>query len=186
MFGRGQSIPLSQIKKQEACRGHTNACTSANLPPPITMKLDHQCPPVTYSEVASRPPSRVTTTPDDLEMCNMWIKVAAHEREKEATWATLDWIRQQNGTNKPPKEMKRSTSSKEFTSVRPDISWQRRGLSSRRSIIMSKGPLELVPIPSPIPWDGVNMGGPERTSTKVPNGLEIYGTPAPWTTSNWS
>ena len=50
---------------------------------------------------------------------------------------------------------------------------------------MSKGPLELVPIPSPIPWDGVNMSGPERTSTKVPNGLGIYGAPAPWTTSNW-
>ena len=83
-----------------------------------------------------------------------------------------------NGMNKPPEEKKRSMSSKEFASVRPDISWQRRWLSSRRSIIMSEGPLGLVLIPSPIPWDGVNISGPERTSTKVPNGLGIYGVPA--------
>ena len=50
---------------------------------------------------------------------------------------------------------------------------------------MSEGPLELVPIPLPTPWDGVNMSSPERTSTKVLNGLEIYGALAPWTTSNW-
>ena len=32
---------------------------------------------------------------------------------------------------------------------------------------MSKGPLELVLISSLTPWDGVNMNGPGRTSTKV-------------------
>ena len=69
--GRGQSIPSSQVKKQEEHREHVDACTSANLPLPITMKLDHQGLPVTYSEVASRPPQRVTTTPDNLEMCDM-------------------------------------------------------------------------------------------------------------------
>ena len=50
---------------------------------------------------------------------------------------------------------------------------------------MSEGPAELVPISSLIPWDGVNMSGPERTSTKVLNGLGTYGVLAPWTTSNW-
>ena len=89
-----------------------------------------------------------------------------------------------NGTNKPHKEKKRSTSFEEFASARLDISWQRRGLGSRKSIIASKGPPE-PPIPSPTPWDGVNMNGPERTSTKVPNWLGTYGAPAPWTTSNW-
>ena len=78
-IGRGQSIPSSQVKKQEECRECTDTHTSANLPLPITMKLDHQGPPVTYSEVASRPPRRVTTTLNDLEMCDMWVKVAAHE-----------------------------------------------------------------------------------------------------------
>ena len=90
-----------------------------------------------------------------------------------------------NGMNKLPKEKKRSASSEEFASMRQDVSWQRRGLSSSKSIIMSEGPPELVLIPSPTPLDGVNMNGPERTSTKVPNGLGTYGEPAPWTTSNW-
>ena len=81
-----------------------------------------------------------------------------------------------NGTNKLPKEKKRSTSSEEGG---------KEGLGSRKSIIVSEGPLELVPIPSLTPWNGVNMNGPERTSTKVLNGLGTYGAPAPWTTSNW-
>ena len=50
---------------------------------------------------------------------------------------------------------------------------------------MSEGPPELVLIPSSIPWDGVNMSGPERTSMKVLHGLGTCGVPAPWTTSNW-
>ena len=90
-----------------------------------------------------------------------------------------------NRMNKPPEEKKRSMSSEEFASMRLDVSWQRRGLSSKKSIITSEGSLELVLIPSLTPWDGVNMNGAERTSTKVPNGLGTYGVPAPWTTSNW-
>ena len=39
--------------------------------PPITMHLDHQGPPVTYSGAASRPPQRATTSPNVLEMCDM-------------------------------------------------------------------------------------------------------------------
>ena len=54
--GRGQSIPSSQAKKQEEGRGNADAHTSADLPLPITMNLDHQGPPVTYSKVAPRPP----------------------------------------------------------------------------------------------------------------------------------
>ena len=82
--GKGQSIPSPQVRRPEEGRRHADACTSANLPPPITMHLDHQGPPVTYSEAASRPPRRVTMSPDELEMCDMWVKVAACEREKEA------------------------------------------------------------------------------------------------------
>ena len=37
----------------------------------------------------------MTTTLDDLEMCDVQIKVAAHDQEKEAAWATLNWIRQE-------------------------------------------------------------------------------------------
>ena len=93
--GRGQSIPSSQVRRPEEGRRHADAHTGANLPPPITMHLDHQGPPVTYSEVASRPPQRVTTSPDELEMCDMWVKVTACEREKEAAQATLHQIKKQ-------------------------------------------------------------------------------------------
>ena len=76
-------------------------------------------------------------------------------------------------------------SSEELTNVRPGVSWQRQGIGSRKSIIMSEGPLEPVLIPSPIPWDGVNMSGPRKTSMRVLHGLETYGVPAPWTTNSW-
>ena len=59
------------------------------------MHLDHQGPPVTYSEAASRPPWRVTTSPNELVMCDVWVKITAHEKEKEAAWATLNWIQKQ-------------------------------------------------------------------------------------------
>ena len=133
--------PTSQAKKQEEGRGHADACTSANLPPPITMNLDHQGPPVTYSKVASRPPQRVTTTPDDLEMCDVQIKVAAHKWEKEATWATLNQIRQQEWDEQAAwRKEKERMSSEELASARLDVSWQKRGLSGRKSIIASEGP----------------------------------------------
>ena len=69
--GRGQSVPSPQVKKPEEGRRHADTHTSANLPPPITMNLDCQGPPVTYSKAASRPPQRVTTSLDELEMCDM-------------------------------------------------------------------------------------------------------------------
>ena len=49
---------------------------------------------------------------------------------------------------------------------------------------MSEGPLGLVPTPSLIPSDGVNMHGPKWTSARVLNGLGTCGAPTPWTTSN--
>ena len=67
------------------------------------MNRDYQGPPVTYSEAASRSPRRVTTSLNELEMCDMRIKIAAHEREKEAM-LKLPSTRSgnRNGTNKPP------------------------------------------------------------------------------------
>ena len=37
-----------------------------------------------------------------------------------------------NGMNKPPEEKKRSMSSKEFASMKPDVSWRKRGLRAGR------------------------------------------------------
>ena len=66
----------------------------------------------------------------------------------------------------------------------PGVSWRRKELGSRKSIIMSKGLLGPVLIPLLIPWDGVSVSGPRKTSTRVPHGLETYGVPAPWTTNS--
>ena len=68
------------------------ASTSAEIPLSITMRLDHQGPPVSYSEAASRPPWRETITKDTLWMCDVCMKAVAHKKEKVATRATLDHI----------------------------------------------------------------------------------------------
>ena len=64
------------------------------------------------------------------------------------------------------------------------ISWQRKELGGKKSIIVSEGPLGTVLIPLLIPWDGVSMNGPREKRTRVLHGLETYGVPAPLTTSS--
>ena len=92
-IGKGQSIPSSKATGPEECLRHMDTSTSAEIPQPITMRLDCQGPPVSYSKVASRPPQRETITEDTLQMCDVCMKVAAHEKEKVAAWATLDHIK---------------------------------------------------------------------------------------------
>ena len=90
--GRGQSIPSPPVGRPEQRGRQVNAHTEASLPLPITMHLDHQGPPVTYSKAASRLPQRTVVTSSELAMCNVWLKIVAHEKEKEAAQATLDQI----------------------------------------------------------------------------------------------
>ena len=101
-------------------------------------------------------------------MCEFGLQLMSKKRK--LLRPPLTGSDKRNGMDKLPKEKKRSTSSEEFASVRQDISWQRRRLIGRKSIIASEGPPELVPIPSLM---------------KVPNELGTYGAPDPWTTSNW-
>ena len=89
---KGWFIPSSKAMRPEEHGGHTDASTSVNIPLPITMRLDCQNPPVSYSEVASRPPQSETITQGTLMMCDVWEKTVAHEKEKAATQATLDCI----------------------------------------------------------------------------------------------
>ena len=91
-IGKGQSIPSSKATGPEECLRHSDASTSAEIPLPITMRLDCQGPPVSYLEAASRPPQRETITEDTLKMCDLHMK-AAHKKEKVTTWATLDHIK---------------------------------------------------------------------------------------------
>ena len=54
--GRGQSVPSLPVRRSEQRGRQADINTEASLPPPITMHLDPQGPPVTYSKAASRLP----------------------------------------------------------------------------------------------------------------------------------
>ena len=82
--GRGQSIPSPPVGRPEQRGRQADTCTKASLPPPITMHLDCQGPAVTYSEAASRLPWRTVVSSSKLAQCDAWLKMAAHEKEKEA------------------------------------------------------------------------------------------------------
>ena len=69
--GRGQPTPLPPVRRSEQKGRHVNTHTNASIPPPFTMHLDWQGPPVTYSKAASRPPQRVTISPNELSMCDV-------------------------------------------------------------------------------------------------------------------
>ena len=90
--GRGQSIPSPPVRRPEQRGRQVDTHTEASLPPPITMHLDHQGPPVTYSEAASRSPQRTVVSSSELPVCDVQLKIAAHEKEKQAAQATLDQI----------------------------------------------------------------------------------------------
>ena len=66
--GRGQSAPSPPVRRPEQRGRHVDAHTKVSLPPPITMHLDHQGPPVTYSEAASRLPWRAVASSPELPM----------------------------------------------------------------------------------------------------------------------
>ena len=82
--GRGQSIPSPPVGRAEQRGRQADTHTKASLPPPITMHLDHQCLAVTYSKATSRPPQRTVVSSDELAECDVCIKMAACEKEKEA------------------------------------------------------------------------------------------------------
>ena len=88
--GRGQPVPSPSVGRPEQRGRQENTRTKASLPPTITMHLDRQGPAVTYSEAASRLPRRAAISPSELAECNVHLKTAAREKEKEAARATLE------------------------------------------------------------------------------------------------
>ena len=82
--GRGQSVPSPPVGRSEQKGRQVDAHTEASLPPPITMYLDCKGPPVTYSEAAFRSPQRMVISSSELPVYDVWLKIAAHEKEKEA------------------------------------------------------------------------------------------------------
>ena len=69
--GRGQSVPLPPVGRPEQRGRQADAHTKASLPPPITMHLDCQGPPVTYSKAASRLPWRTVVSSSELPEFNV-------------------------------------------------------------------------------------------------------------------
>ena len=69
--GRGQSAPSPPVGRPEQRGRHVDTHTKASLPPPITMHVDHQGPPVTYSKATSRSPQRTVASSSELLMYDM-------------------------------------------------------------------------------------------------------------------
>ena len=88
--GRGQSTPLPPVGRSGQGERWTSTRTESGPPPVVTMQLDHQGPVVTYSEAASRPPRRAGIPSSELTSGDVHLKLAAHEKEKEAARATLE------------------------------------------------------------------------------------------------
>ena len=82
--GRGRSVPSPPVGRPEQGGRQAGTCAESSLPPAVTIQLDHQGPAVTYSEAASRPPQRTVVSPSKLAQCDVRLKVAAREKEKEA------------------------------------------------------------------------------------------------------
>ena len=82
--GRGQSVPSPLVGRSEQRGRQADVYTEASLPPSITMHLDPQGPPVTYSEAASRSLQRMVVSSSELPVYDMQLKIAACEKEKEA------------------------------------------------------------------------------------------------------
>ena len=50
-----------------------NVEISADLPPPIVMKLNPKGPPVSYANAASKPPQKKGVTKDTVHICAMSV-----------------------------------------------------------------------------------------------------------------
>ena len=88
--GRGRSTPSPPVGRSGQGEGWTSTRTETGLSPAVTMRLDCQGLAVIYSEATSRPPRRTEAPSSESMPGNVRLKLAAREREKEATRATLE------------------------------------------------------------------------------------------------
>ena len=56
---------------QEGDRRLVNAGVSADLPPPVVMKLNSQGPPISYAQAASKQPKKNTITKESMHLCDI-------------------------------------------------------------------------------------------------------------------
>ena len=90
--GRGRSTPSPPVGRSGQGERWTNTRTETGPSPVVTMHLDCQGPAVTYLEAASRPPRKTKAPSSESMPGDVCLKLAAHEKEKEAARATLERI----------------------------------------------------------------------------------------------
>ena len=69
-----------------------DAEVSADLPPPIMMKLELQGPPASYADAASKSPNKKSNTEDSVHLCDVWLRDEQWDKEKAAAQAILACI----------------------------------------------------------------------------------------------
>ena len=101
--GRGQSVPSPPVRRPEQRGRQVDAHTGASLPPPITMHLDYQGPPVTYSKAPSRSPWRmVVSSYSELPMYNMsGLRLQLMRKKRRLLKPPLTRFGDRNEMNKP-------------------------------------------------------------------------------------
>ena len=124
--GKGWSIPSSntpkETREQEGDRRYMDVGTSADVPLPVTMKLNPQGPPVSYAEAASWPRQTEIVTEDTTHMCNVWMRDALWDKEKAAAQATLDCIEQKEWDEQAVWKKEKECQSKK--SHQPEVQWR--------------------------------------------------------------
>ena len=138
----------------------TDARVSADLPPPIMMKLGSQSFPTSYTDATSKSPKKKSSTEDSVHLCNVWLRDEKQDKKKAAAQATLAHIVQQEQMRRLPERKKRSSNQRRPINVIPSGNWPRKGSSCRSNTIGNVMPLGLVLTLSLTCWVGVSTCGP--------------------------
>ena len=99
-IGRGQSAPSPPVRRPEDRGRHADTYTKASLPAPVTMHLDCQGPPVTYSKASSRSPQRAVASPQDLSMLTCELRWQPMRKKRRLLKPPLTRSRNRNGMNR--------------------------------------------------------------------------------------
>ena len=182
--GRGRSAPSPPVGRSQQRERQASSRIESGHSPAVTMHLDPQGPTDTYSEAASRPPRRAVAPPPELPVCDMRLKLAAREKEKEAARATLSRIREQECEEEAAHKKREGQELRRVRRRDGHAQYGEKELNSRKSITRNAEPREPALTLSPTLWGGVNMSGPGKVHMRVPHGLGTCGAPAPWVTNS--
>ena len=91
-IGKGHMDPSPSVLRIPGTQGvhkkFADAGVSADLPPPIMMKLGLQSSPASYADATSKSPKKKSSTEDSVHLCNVQLRDEQWDKEKVATQAT--------------------------------------------------------------------------------------------------